>query len=203
MLLIGQYDSPFVRRVAVTMAHYGIGFERAVLSVFGDFEEVSKINPLGRVPALRLDDGEVLVDSQMIIDHLDLTVGPERALTPADGSARRAVQRRMTVALGAVEKAIALRGELYRRREGSQDEAEIARMRSQIASALTWLEAQAPDPWYDTELRQDDLSTAVAVTFLVNKPPYLFDAKQFPLLEKLRARAEALPAFKAAPFEPD
>lgn len=202
MLLIGQYDSPFVRRVAVTMQHYGIAFEREILSVFGDFEDVSKINPLGRVPALKLDDGDVIVDSQMIVDHLDLSVGPEKALTPPDGPDRRAVQRRMTVALGAVEKTIALRGELYRRREGSQDESEITRMRRQVGSALDWLEAQAPSPWFDGSLRQDDLSTAIVITFLINKPPYLFDNTKYPLLANLRAKAENLPAFQAAPFEP-
>lgn len=203
MLLIGQYDSPFVRRTAVTLTCYGIEFERTVLSVFADFEEVRNINPLGRVPALRLEDGEVIVDSQMIIDHLDLTVGPERALTPPAGPERRAVQRRLTMALGAAEKAIALRQELYRRRDGSQDDAVVQRMTTQVASSLDWLEAQAPSPWFGETLRQDDLTTAIVVTFLVNKPPYLFDVQRHPRLDLLRATAEALPAFRAAPFEPD
>ena len=203
MTLIGQYDSPFVRRVAVTMTLYGMAFERDLLSVYGNFEELMKFNPLGRVPALRLDDGEVIVDSQMILDHLDLQAGPERALTPSSGAARRAVLRRMTMALGAVEKAIALRGELYRRREGSQDETVTTRMETQIASSLRWLEEQAPSPWFNDTMQQDDISTAVVVTFLVNKPPYLFDAERYPRLAALRATAESLPAFQAAPYEPD
>tara|TARA_R110002167_G_scaffold145563_2_gene336523 strand:- start:283 stop:894 length:612 start_codon:yes stop_codon:yes gene_type:complete len=203
MLLIGQYDSPFVRRVAVTMTHYGIAFERDVLSVFGNFEDVLKFNPLGRVPALRLDDGEMIVDSQMILDHLDLEVGPERALTPPDGAARRAVLRRTTVALGAVEKAIALRGELYRRREGSQDDSIVARLRTQIASALSWLEKQVASPWFETDMRQDDIASAVVVTFLMKKPPYLLDPTSYPRLAMLAATAEALSAFRAAPFEAD
>jgi Putative phage tail protein/Glutathione S-transferase, N-terminal domain len=60
MLLVGQLDSPFVRRVAVSMTFLALPFERDRSSVFGNFEEVSRINPLGRVPALVLDDGTVL-----------------------------------------------------------------------------------------------------------------------------------------------
>ena len=85
MILIGQYDSPFVRRVAVTLQHYDIPFKRRVISVYGDFERMLAVNPLGKVPALLLDSGEVLVDSQMILDHLDEAAGPERALTPPVG----------------------------------------------------------------------------------------------------------------------
>ena len=45
------------------------------------------VNPLMRVPALVLDDGETLIDSTEILDHLDQVVGPERALLPAAGKA--------------------------------------------------------------------------------------------------------------------
>jgi len=201
MILIGQYDSPFVRRVAITLHHYGMGFERRAISVFGDFEAALATNPLGKVPALALDNGEVLFDSQMILDHLDETVGPTRALTPAAGPARRAVLRRSTVALGLAEKAIALRGELYRRAEGTQDPAVTARLERQIGSALDWLEAQRPDPWFaDPKMGQDDVTAAVVVTFLMRKPPKHFDPAARPALAALNRRAEALPAFAAAPF---
>ena len=203
MILIGQYVSPFVRRVAISLHHFGLAFDREVMSVFGDFDELTRQNPLGRVPALRLDDGEVLVDSQMILDHLELEAGSDQALTPPHGAARRAVLKRTTMALGAAEKAVALRGELYRRREGSQDEAVASRMRTQIASALDWLEEQGPDPWYAGAIAQDDIATAVTVTFLIEKPPHLFDTGRWPRLAALNTAAEALPAFRAAPFEPD
>jgi len=80
MILVGQYDSPFVRRVAVTLNRYGIGFERRVLSVFADFEAVLALDPLGKVPILELDDGMRLVDSRAILDHLDEQARPEGRL---------------------------------------------------------------------------------------------------------------------------
>ena len=83
MILIGQYDSPFVRRVGIAMRLYGIPFEHRPWSTFGDGDKVATFNPLRRVPTLVLDDGEVLIESGAILDHLDETIGPERALIPA------------------------------------------------------------------------------------------------------------------------
>ncbi|HIC28961.1 MAG TPA: glutathione S-transferase family protein, partial [Rhodospirillales bacterium] len=57
MILVGQLDSPFVRRVAVSMNIYGLPFERQVISVYADADAVRAVNPLGKVPALILDDG--------------------------------------------------------------------------------------------------------------------------------------------------
>ena len=57
MILVGQFDSPFVRRVAVTLNHYHMPFTRNALSVFRDMKDMQKINPLVRVPALILESG--------------------------------------------------------------------------------------------------------------------------------------------------
>ena len=88
MILIGQYDSPFVRRVAVTLHHYHMPFTRNPLSVFGDKSQVQAINPLLRVPILIIENGEQIVDSFAIIDHLDHVVGNARSLIPAHGPER-------------------------------------------------------------------------------------------------------------------
>ena len=54
MILIGQYDSPFVRRVAIAMRLYGMEFEHRPWSVFGDAEKIAQYNPLMRsTPARR------------------------------------------------------------------------------------------------------------------------------------------------------
>jgi glutathione S-transferase len=85
MILIGQYDSPFVRRVAVALREYRLPYEHRPWSVWAQSEEVAKFTPLRRVPVLVLDDGETLVESAAILDALDDLVGAEPALleTPA------------------------------------------------------------------------------------------------------------------------
>jgi glutathione S-transferase len=67
MILIGQYDSPFVRRVAIALRLYGIGFEHRPWSTFGDAEKIAPYNPLRRVPTLVLDGGEALIESTIIL----------------------------------------------------------------------------------------------------------------------------------------
>ena len=71
MILVGQYDSPFVRRVAVALNHYSMAFEREVLSVFQDFDAMLAVNPLGKVPVLILSGGEPIYDSRAIVEYLE------------------------------------------------------------------------------------------------------------------------------------
>jgi len=106
MLLIGVNRSPFTRRVAITLKIYDMPFEQQPLSGFGNRVEVRASNPLGRIPALVLDNGETLVDSGAIIDHLDEVHGRDRALTPADGPDRRAVLKLTALMMGACEKGL-------------------------------------------------------------------------------------------------
>ena len=68
MILVGQYDSPFVRRVAISLRVLGFAYEHDTRSVFADFDAMRAINPLGRIPSLILPDGETLIDSAAILD---------------------------------------------------------------------------------------------------------------------------------------
>jgi glutathione S-transferase len=106
MILIGMFDSPFVRRVAVTMKLLELPFEHKSWSVGKDQAQIRKINPLGRVPTLVLESGEVLTDSAAILDYLDDRVGANRALLPVTGAPRRKALRLMALATGAAEKAV-------------------------------------------------------------------------------------------------
>ena len=114
MKLIGQYDSPFVRRVAVALLIYEIVYDHVPWSTFGDGDLVARHNPLKRVPALVLDDGEVLIESGAILDYLDERVGPDRALLPLSGAARRAALRRIALMTGAAGSLLLLRETLFR-----------------------------------------------------------------------------------------
>jgi glutathione S-transferase len=104
MLLIGLNRSPYTRRVAIMLKLYDMPFEQRALSGFQNRAEVRAWNPLGCVPALVLDSGEVLVGA--IIDHLDEAYGRDRALTPAAGADRRAVLKVAAILMGACDKGL-------------------------------------------------------------------------------------------------
>ena len=101
MLLIGMFDSPFVRRVAITLKLMELPFEHANWSVGKDFDRIREYNPLGRVPTLVTDEGETLMESSAILDYLDERAGAERALLPRSGSERRQALNLMAMATGA------------------------------------------------------------------------------------------------------
>jgi len=107
MIQIGYWGSPFARRVGVTMKLLGMPFALRATAPSTHGPALRQMNPVGRVPALVLDDGEVLIDSAMILDHLDELVGPDRALTPPGGPARRRCNRLVALALGACGKYVA------------------------------------------------------------------------------------------------
>src|SRR5690242_1895922 len=106
MILIGMFDSPFTRRVAISATLLGIDFEHRDWSVGRDFDRIRDYSPLGRVPVLVLDDGRALCESSMILDWLDQQAGPERALLPAQGDARFEALRLIALATGAADKGI-------------------------------------------------------------------------------------------------
>jgi glutathione S-transferase len=196
MILVGQYDSPYTRRVAISLRALGVAYEHDTRSVFGDFDSLRATNPLGRVPALVLDDGEVLIDSAAILDWLDETVGPQRALLPPKGATRRNALRRVALANGAVDKIGGganyerlIRPSRYRWPEW------IARCIAQGTGALAALEAE---PWTrDARLDQAQITTGCAVDYIHLTAPELVPAGRYPALDGLMSRLRARPEFQA------
>src|SRR3954452_10295630 len=108
MFLIGQYDSPFVRRVAIALRLYGLAFEHRPWSTFSDADKIAPYNPLRRVPTLVLEGGEVLIESGAILDHLDEMVGPAKAMIAEGGPGRRHALKICALATGLADKAVSL-----------------------------------------------------------------------------------------------
>jgi glutathione S-transferase len=194
MILIGQFDSPFVRRVAITLHIYGIPFERDRTSVFSP--AMTRLHPLRRVPSLILDDDEALWDSASILDHLDERADPDAVLTPRSGLPRRQVQRATAIAAGAAEKAVAI---LY---EGVFHEPEcvsgewIERCRGPIDGGLTHLDEQALAPWFfGDSLTQADVTIGCLVSFLRLRLDAAFPRGRYAAIEAISSRCDALDAF--------
>src|SRR5512145_2937683 len=204
MQLVGQYDSPFVRRVAISLTLLGLPFTRNTISVFGDAAEMQRINPLVRIPSLVLDEGEVLIDSAAILDHIDETVGPDRALLPPRGAERRQALRIVALATGAIDKAGAIVYERVLRPADKVYPPWIERCQGQLAGALDALEALPCAPWLMGErLMQPDITVAVMLGYLRFRVPDALPLGRYPGLERLSAACEALPAFVATRPSPD
>src|SRR3954466_2918094 len=103
MKLIGMLDSPYVRRVAISLQLLGLPFEHQSLSVFRTFSEFQQINPVVKAPTLMCDDGEVLMDSTLILEYAEVLARP-RTLKPAGRQDLQHDLRFTGLALAACEK---------------------------------------------------------------------------------------------------
>jgi glutathione S-transferase len=203
MQLIGYLDSPFVRRVAVTAKFLGVELEHRKLSIFRDFEEFSAINPLVKVPTLVCDDGQVLVDSGLIIDYLESRQGGSSLMPSEEASYVRALSV-IGAAMVAKEKIVQLIYEIDSRPAELQHEPWIERIDTQLSGAFGLLEKQFADTetWlFGDQISQADITTAIAWAFGQFRYPQRVPADRYPSLSALSARAEALPEFLACPVD--
>lgn len=199
MILIGQYDSPFVRRVAVALNLYGMPYEHRPWSTFGDADRLAVYNPLRRVPTLLLDNKEALIESTAILDHLDEQAGPDRQLLPRAGASRRAALKISALATGLCDKMVILIYERALHDEAS--EAWINRCTTQVAGVLSVLEQNCADLhasyWFGGSPGHADVAVACAMRFLAEAHPDIYAAGDYRALAAHAARCEALEAFGA------
>jgi glutathione S-transferase len=196
MILIGQYDSPFVRRVAVALRRYGLPFDHRPWSVWKDADAIAPFNPLRRVPVLVLDDGTSLVDSTIILEVLDDIVGADRALLPRTGPARRDGLRITGLATGLADKAVTLLYEHVLRKEDRRSAVWVSRCQLQIRDTLSLLEsdrARRQTPfWLGDNPSHADIAVACTLRFLGEAHPTLFRPAASPALAAHAARCEEL-----------
>ena len=198
MFLIGQYDSPFVRRVAIALRLYGLAFEHSPWSTFGDADKIAPYNPLRRVPTLVRDDGEALIESTIILDYLDELVGADTAMLPRSGAERRRHLRICALASGLGDKAGSLLYERVLRKE--QLPLWVERCQAQIGDVLAVLDAERANVttpyWLGDRIGHADIAVACVVRFTREAHPQLFDAARYPALSAHADRCEALASFQ-------
>jgi glutathione S-transferase len=198
MILIGQYDSPFVRRTAIALRLYGLAFEHRPWSTFGDADKIAPYNPLRRVPTLVLDGGEALIESTAILDYLDELVGPGKAMIAENGEARRRHLKIAALGSGLADKAVSLIYERVLRKD--QLKLWVERCEAQISGVLEVLEkarAAVTTPyWFGERIRHADIMVACALRFTGEGHPHLFNATRYPALSAHAAACEALPPFR-------
>ena len=198
MFLIGQYDSPFVRRVAIALKLYVITFEHRPWSTFGDADKIAPYNPLRRVPTLVLDNGEALIESNVILDYLDELMGEAKTMIAPHGIERRRHLKICALATGLADKSVSLVYESVLRKE--QLKLWVDRCEAQISGALDVLEkerATVATPYlFGMRIGHSDIAVACALRFTGEAHPELYKAERYPALAAHSAACEALPPFK-------
>ncbi len=200
MILIGQYDSPFVRRVAVALKTYALAYEHHPWSTFGDADKIAKFNPLRRVPTLVLDGGATVTDSAAILAVVDDMVGPKNAGLSRSGQDGRDLQRIAGFAAGAADKAVSL---LYERvlREAALP-LWVERCRTQVGETLDLLEAERrarSTNWlFDDALSHADVMLTTMTGFIADALEKEFDWSRWPALAAHAKACEELPVFREA-----
>jgi len=211
MLLIGQFDSPFVRRVGIALRHYGIRFDHAPCSVFRDAGEIARHSPLRKVPTLVLDDGLVLVESSHCLDVIDRMasddVGLEKPelLLPATGPERTRGLSICGFALGAMEKSVSL---VYEARLRDRAFAPwVERCTTQVGETLLLLErsyAEGAEPYlFGDRLSHADIAISCLLSFIDAAVPEVSDGLSIDGLRSVQRSLEASELFReiSQPFE--
>ncbi len=207
MKLIGMLDSPYVRRVAVTLHHYGIPFEHEFLSVFRDIDQFSEINPLIKAPTLVIDSGEVLMDSTLILAYVEKLAserGDSDRLMPEAMAEYARSLRLIGLALNACDKSVQVVYERDLRPDKKQHQPWLDRIKAQLLAAYSLLEPYAAETsryLVTGSLTQADITVGVAWQFSQFMVADAVESTRYPALVALSQRVEALPAFKSAPLE--
>lgn len=198
--LIGMMDSPYVRRVAISLELYGVEFESHPLSVFSSFDAFSRINPAVKAPTLLLDNGIRLMDSSLILAYFEGQASPASKLLPVDPLAQASDLQTLGFILAAGEKAVQNVYEHNLRPAEKQHNPWIERITIQLLAACrewnTLLEnrsaAAVPD--------QVAVTSTVIWTFIQSMIPHVVYAGDFNHIQSAAELYEAHSAFKKHPF---
>jgi glutathione S-transferase len=201
MRLIGMLDSPYVRRVAISLEHLGVPFEHEAVSVFSTFEKFRGINPVVKAPTLVCDDGEVLMDSSLILQYVEATKAGGRSLWPRDAVSLRRALRAAGLALAACEKSAQIVYERNLRPKEAQYEPWLARVTGQLLAAYAALEREVAGrrEAFALARSQESIAAAVAWQFTQSMLAHVVPAASHPALVALSARMELTPEFLKYP----
>lgn len=202
MQLIGMLDSPYVRRVAISLQLLGLPFEHGSVSVFRNFDQFRRINPVVKAPSLVCDDGEVLMDSTLILEYAEGLAVAGKSLIPIGASERQHALRLIGLALAACEKSVQIVYERNLRPAEKQHQPWLVRVTGQLLAAYAALESELqrrPLAVASANIDQAGVTTAVAWHFTQAMLPEVVSASNYPVLSDFSSRAEQLPEFLAAP----
>ncbi len=197
MKLIGNFTSPFVRKVRIVAAEKRIEYEWELLNPWEATSRVPQFNPLGQIPVLILDDGTALFDSRVICEFLD-NVSPIAKMLPQGNRERIEVKCWEALADGIMEGGILARLEGKRPKKSEQSTEWIERQMAKVRRGLDAMEAdltKATGPWScGTGFTLADVAIAACTGFLDFRYPELDWRNERPQLTRLVARLAERPS---------
>lgn len=201
MRLIGMLDSPYVRRVAISLEFLGVPFSHESVSVFSTFEQFKGINPVVKAPTLVCDDGELLMDSSLILQYVEATRPGIESLWPKDPIEYQHDLRAVGLALAACEKSVQIVYERNLRPAAAQHEPWVERVTGQVLAAYAALEqeVQRRSKAFQDPRRQASITTAVAWQFTQSMIASVVPASSHQALVQLSKRMEQTPQFLKYP----
>ncbi|GAA0248638.1 glutathione S-transferase [Rhodanobacter caeni] len=202
MRLIGMLDSPYVRRVAISLECLGLPFGHEAISVFSTYEEFRAINPVVKAPSLVCDDGEVLMDSSLILQFVEATrTGGDSLWSLGDATRMQHQMRAVSLALAACEKSVQIVYERKLRPSSAQYEPWVERVQGQLLEAYAGLEreVQTHHAVFAQPRNQASITTAVVWQFTQSMLASIVPAEKHPGLAELSARMERTPEFLKYP----
>jgi glutathione S-transferase len=196
MKLYASPGSSFARKIRVMLIEKNVSHEVEMLNLW-EPNELQKINPIGKVPALELDDGRVLINSPLIADYVDGKY-PNPRFIPSDPDTRMAVRRWEALADGMME---AVGATLYETRfhdEATRSQPWLARQRGKIDAGLSALEGMLGNrPWcIGDAMSLSDLAISCHLGFIAVRMPWLFPQERYPNLARLWKAMETRESMK-------
>lgn len=195
MKLIGSLTSPYVRKVRIVLAEKKIEYDFELDSPWTPETSVPKLNPLGKIPVLVLDEETVLFDSRVISEYLD-NVAPNNKLMPAPNRERTEVKRWEALADGICDAA-ALTFLEKKRPTAQQNPEWIARQESKIIQGLEYMAGELGESSYciGTHFSLADIATGCALGYLSFRFPEIDWSIKHPNLARLYTKLMLRPAF--------
>jgi glutathione S-transferase len=189
-----------VRRIAIAMIVTKAPFIHRPISLFRHIDQFLKLNPLLKAPTLLTDDGAALMDSSVILDYLAGVDPRIAALTPSRAPERLAALRATGVALTVMEKAVQRHYERTLRPADKRHQPWVDRVMGQLTAGLDALDGELPaSGWIGGDMGMADITVVCAVGFADAVLADVVELSRYSNLKAFCARAEALPAFRAAP----
>jgi glutathione S-transferase len=206
LTLVGMLDSPFVRRVAITLRRYEMPYTNLPLMTIGHAEQFAAYSPLKRAPALVLPSGEALFDSHLILQHLDELAAPELVMMPWARDERLLCRQVLGITAGIADKAVSAVYEKAFHPAEQRSARLLQRIEGQLRDALAWLEQRAPatEFLFGARLSHADVLLGTALCFAREAALEMFDMGPFPRVRAWYGRLEQLDEFVSTylPLEP-